>query len=206
MLKYKNKTKYFFAYLFLFTSFSFSQEIETNDKEFKIEIIKVKKLKKIQISTTTILDSDYLKTIFIKLKMTSIDNTKKEFDVNKFILLDTTNKLKIRALDVSYQKFTAYVGFSILTKKPHTFNEKHSILTYNTSIPDSFEKYNFEGFSTIETPINFGTRRKPEPHVIYYEPEKYKSKKLIFHFPFPKEINQGVLYYGNQKIADLKFK
>lgn len=206
MLKLKIKSFAILAIFFLISLFSFSQVIQTKDKEFNIEILADRKLKKVQLSTLKILQSDKLKTVFIKIDMSSIDKSKREFDVNKFILLDTVNKLKIRAMDISYQNFSAYTNFDILTKKNHSFNPKHSILTYDPSIPDSFESYNFEGFDTLEIPINYGSNKRPEPHIIYYKPKKFKSKKVAFFFPFPKDENKGVLYYGNQKIATLNFE
>ena len=148
MLKLKTKSSTLFATFFLFSLFSFSQIIQTKDMQFNIEITSARKLKKIQLSTLTILQSEKLKTVFIKIDMSSVDGKKKEFVVNKFILLDTINKLKIRAIDISYQNFTAYSSFDIMTKKKHSFNPKHSILNYDTSIPDSFENYNFEGFQS----------------------------------------------------------
>ncbi|MEL1242261.1 hypothetical protein [Flavobacterium flavipallidum] len=206
MLKTKNKQFYVLVIFFLISFSSFCQVIQTTDKEFSIEILAARKLKKIQLSTLKILQSDKLKTVFIKIDMSSVDKNKKEFDVNKFILLDTVNKLKIRAMDISYQNFSAYTNFGILTKKNHSFNPKHSILTYDPSITDSFESYNFEDFYSLEIPINYGSNKKPELHIIYYKPKKFKSKKIVFFFPFPKEENNGVLYYGNQKIATLNFE
>ena len=53
----------------------------------------------------------------VKKEFTQIRILTGEFDINKFILLDTINKLKIRAIDISYQNFTAYTDFDIMTKK-----------------------------------------------------------------------------------------
>ena len=206
MINSKNKLYTLIALFFLISFSSFCQTIQTADKEFNIEILASRKLKKIQISTLKILRSDKLKTVFIKLDMVSVDNSEKDFDVNKFILLDTVNKLKIRALDISFQNFSAYTNFANLSKENHSFNPKRSIITYDPSIPDSFENYNFKNFQTLEIPINYGTNKKPEPHIIYYKPKKFKSKKLVFFFPFPTNEKEGVLYYGNQKIAVLNFE
>ncbi|WP_111307637.1 hypothetical protein [Confluentibacter sediminis] len=200
-----NKTKFLLPLFFFSVLISFGQIIRTSDNQYDIEINAARKLKKVQISTRIIVDSDKLKTIFIKVEMSSTSKEKKEFDVNKFILLDTVNKLKIRPVDISYQNATAYTGFEKLVKNPNSFDLKNSILKYDPSVPDSFENFNFDGFNTLEIPINFGNKNKPRAFILYFKPQNFKSKKIVFFFPFPKSINSGILYYGNEKIATLTF-
>ena len=57
-----------------------------------------------------------------------------------------------------------YVGFGYITpeNKSDYPNAK-----------DVFYEYDMEGFSNIENRINFGTKRKPKPHVIYFDSKKH---------------------------------
>lgn len=204
MVSIKNITFLYIGTLLLCGYHSFGQSIKVDQGAFKIEIIHARKLKKVQASTNVILLSDELKTVFVKLRMSTTDEERHYFDINKFSLLEDENKLRIRPMSISYQEFTAYMGFDRLSFELLDF--KSFDIKYKPELKDSFNDFRFEGYSVMEIPMNYGGLRKPKNYVSYYKPQKFKSKKLNFFFSFPRDCKKGTLYYGEEKIAILRFK
>jgi len=181
----------------------FSQTL-VNQGQFNFELIHARKLNKMQASTRIILKSKDLKTVYIKLRMSTISGEKEMFDVNKFSLVDETHKLRSRPMDVSYQAFTAYLGFNKLVKEP--LKKNLAGFEYEPEIEDSFEEFDFEGYTQFAVPIDYDGWGRRKNLIVYFKPQEFKSKKLNFFFPYPKSIKKGSLYYGNEKIAEVTFK
>lgn len=194
--------RYLVLFVLCYNSFGQTKSVENN--KFNIELIHSRKLSKIQASTNVILQSDKLKTVYIKLRMSANDESKSYFDINKFSLIEENNKLRIRPISISYQEFTAYRGFNRLSSSPLDF--KNIDIRYEPEINDSFKDYEFNGFSVLEIPHNYGGYRKEKLHVSYFKPQSFKTKKLNFFFPFPKDCEKGILYYGKEKIATVQFR
>lgn len=189
--------------VFLIYSNGFSQTIAIDEGQFELELIHSKKLNKIQASTNVILRSKTCKTVYVKLRMTTSSSKKEWFDINKFSLIDDTHKLRSRPMNISYQIFTAYSGFYKLVKEP--LKGKNINLKYEPNIEDSFEYYDFDGYTNLEVSVDYDGWGKQKKQVVYFKPQKFKTKKLNFFFPFLKEIKSGVLFYGNEKVAELNF-
>ena len=120
-----------------------------------------------------------------------------------FSLVDEKNKIRSRPFAISYQQLTAYVGFWRLVHEP--LNYKSFDLKYKPEIHDSFHDYDLNEFTTLEIPVNYGSFKNPKNYVVYFEPQKFKSKNLNFFFPFLIEMDEGTLYYGDETVADLNF-
>ncbi len=196
------------TFIFFVSIFTLVQEINCQKKQvegglYLIEIKFARKLRKVQLSTDIILKSDLLKTVFIKVKMETSDGEKRVFDVNKFSLVDNTNKVRSRPLSISYQELTKYYGFEKLTKEPITTNK--GVLNYDKGILDSFDNYSFEGYKKLEVPVNYGTIKNPQLHIVYFKPKNFKKRKINLFFPFIAKQNNGTLFYGKEKIAELIF-
>jgi len=190
--------------LFTLAVISISSQTLVAQGEFNFELIHARKLNKIQASTRANLKSKELKTVFIKLQMSTKSGVRELFDINRFSLVNETHKLRSRPIDISYQAFTAYMSFNKLTKEPVKSNIGGPV--YERNIDDSFEKFSFEGYTVCEVPMDYLSWGKRKNLIIYFKPKKFKSKKLNFFFPFPKSIKKGTLYYGKEKIAEVAFK
>jgi|GEM_PF-5883837 len=194
--------------LVLFLAFTFatgfSQTAVVDDGQFELELIHARKLNKIQASTNVIMRSKTCKTIYVKLRMTASSGKRKAFDINKFSLVDETNKIRCRPMNISYQVFTAYSGFYKLVKEP--LKRKNINLRYEPKIVDTFENYDFNEYTNLEVPVDYDGWGKQKNQVVYFKPQKFKTKKLNFFFPYLKDVKTGTLYYGDKKVAELQFK
>lgn len=199
-----SKPKSLIFLLWLIHTVCYTQNTNVEKGKFELELIHARKLSKIQANTSIILKSDKLKTIFIKLRMTAKNGKRQLFDINKFSLVDDTHMIRSRPIDISCQTFTAFENFGKLLKDPP--KKKNSILPYNPAIKDSFTEYKFEGYNALEIPLDYDGWGKRENQIIYFRPRKFKTKKLNFFFPFPKKSTSGILYYGDEMVARVKFK
>lgn len=136
-------------------------------------------------------------------------------DINAFSLLDTENKFRYRiATYFGYKK-----GLSLFTHgdlgKPYLKKEvlnkrgkQYKFLPpYDESIPDSFDKFQFEGYTNIETPMRYYNLVSGEViSVEYYSSSK--KPKFRAEMQFPILINERKpnleLYYGKKLIAEVK--
>ena len=138
--------------------------------------------------------------------MMTLDKKKRDFDINKFILLDKKNKLKIRPTDISYQYVASVISFNRISKdnKVNRVNVGYSI-RYDNAVKDSFTDFDFPGYNTFEVPINYGTAKYPELHITYFEPEAFKKRRISIFFTVPSNINAAELFFGNEKVTDITF-
>jgi len=194
--------------IFLFlTTIAFSQKLKVENDEIEIQYHWTREIVKNSIWTSVKLNSDNsksLKNIYVKLKMTSTNKKEKEFEINKFILIDDKNKLKIRPNNISYQVVAQVYPFQKLSTDKDINVEKYK-LQYNSEVKDYFKEYEFSGYETLEIPINYNTKENPELHITYFKPLPFKKKKISLFYAVPSNINNATLYYGNEKIANLKF-
>jgi hypothetical protein len=194
----------FFFILLLISLYSSGQKTKVENERFNIEILHARKLGKIQIATNVILKSKVLKTISVKLRTVSKSGEKVIFDINKFSLVDEENKTRSRPMNVSAQTFTKYFNLTKLVHRP--LEKRNYYLEYDPTIKDTFTNYDFEGFTTIEIPVDYDGWGKQDNQIVYFKPEKFKNKRVNFFFPFLKKSAKGSLYYGDKKIAEFNFK
>ncbi|CAL2104170.1 conserved exported protein of unknown function [Tenacibaculum sp. 190130A14a] len=183
-----------------------SQELELEKENIAIKYHWTKEISKNSIWTPVKLNTkskNKLKRIYVKVKMMTLDKTKRDFDINKFILLDVKNKLKIRPTDISYQYVASVIPFNRLSKDKNV-NVRYGI-RYDDTVKDSFIDFDFPGYNTFQVPINYGTTKSPELHITYFEPEAFKKRRISIFFTVPFNVNTAELYYGNEKLTDIEF-
>lgn len=73
-------------------------------------------------------------------------------------------------------------------------------------VADAFVDYSVEGFTDIDVTLNFGTDRKPIIRNIYYRPNYIKNSLIDIYFMMPKKAKTAQLFYGENKISDIKVK
>ncbi len=195
------------AVTFLFFVFSssliFGQRFYIDEKKFYIEILGTE-ITPFNASNTTRFKSRTFKTAHVRLKMATTDGEYALFDINKFSLIDETNKLRIRPVDVAHRMAMRRLSFPRLATEP--LEKPNPEVSEDISIMDSFYEYEFDGYEIIETPLAFGKPFKSQSQVTYFRPGTYRSKKLDFYFLLKKSTSIGVLYYGEEKVAIVVFK
>ncbi len=138
-------------------------------------------------------------------------------DINAFSLIDTENKLRYRiATYFGYKKGPSLFTHGDLGKthlKKKVLNKRGKqykfLPPYDESIPDSFEEYNFEGYSIIEIPIRYYNVVSGEViSVLYYRSSKKPNFRADMQFPviINRKVPNLKLYYGKEVVADIKIK
>ncbi|WP_299683665.1 hypothetical protein [uncultured Dokdonia sp.] len=197
------KSVVFIIFLSLFLNQNiFSQKINIEEDQVSIEYVKGREASLFNPSNVYTRSKD-AKTIVTRVKMKNLNNKKELFDPNKFSLIIENEKVRLRPVDILFKNFTDWWHFSKVSKtKP---SDKKSYHKYNPDIKDTYLDYNKEGIKNFELPINLGTRKKPEEHILYFVPKKLRSRGIRMYFILPENISNGTLYYGNTKIKELEF-
>lgn len=191
----------------------FTLNIQAQNDDIKIKIVKAKLVDNVSVFGLRELKvtSDDFKKVMIKTKISSsLENRTK---LSGFSLVDTINKIRYRLAD--YKGYVAFIGEPefVPYTKTELFNEKgkkmdwYGLPPYDTSVTDYFDKFDKEGYTNIEIPINFGTKEKPNLSVVYFGETEYEdfTAELFFAvFEKYKDLDYE-LYYMDKKIADIKF-
>src|SRR5690554_6070987 len=143
-------------------------------------------------------------------------------DINAFSLIDTVNKMRYRINEyIGYQGVSimgsGYTSKMYLKKnlKDRKGKPYKGIPKYDKSVTDSFNDFDFEGYTNMEVPIRFGTNRslaaefsgkkKEIISTVYYSPTKMNQFTaeiyFIVHNSFPETHLE--LYYGKQLISEI---
>jgi len=184
------------------------------DGNIQINFKKAKKAPKLFYTVQNVkVKGENIKKIMVRCKIKS--KNKEAVDVNPFSLIDKSNKVRYRMVEfVGYKPVSfglpTYQGKEILKK--NLVNKKGrpfmNLPKYDPTIKDTFNNFDFEGYKIIESAINFRTKKKPLLSVTYYAPITMNSFIADAFFviqKFEKKPNFE-LYYGNEKIADIKIK
>src|SRR5690554_1026705 len=143
-------------------------------------------------------------------------------DINAFSLIDTVNKMRYRINEyIGYQGVSimgsGYTSKMYLKKnlKDRKGKPYKGIPKYDKSVTDSFEDFIFEGYTNIEVPINFGSKKShsisPDNKediisTVYYSPTKMNQFTaeiyFIVHNSFPNSHLE--LYYGKELISEIE--
>lgn len=195
--------------IFLITSICFSQS-KTKDG-IQIDIKKAKLVDNVSVVGIRQLEvtSDKLRKVMIKTKIKSKPENKTK--LSAFSLLDTKNKLRYRLAD--YKGYTGFIGFPELIpfRKSELYNKKDKEIQYgpkyDKSEKDYFNDYDKEGYTNIEIPINFGSKKDPKLSILYFGETSYKkfTAELFFALLVENTNLNYKLYYKDEKIADIKF-
>ncbi|MFD1095999.1 hypothetical protein [Salegentibacter chungangensis] len=191
--------------------------------------IKLKKAKDMSdtfnLRSTTKLKSDQLTKIFVRCKVDPLND--QPFDVNAFSVLDTVNKVRYRMISYHDYKnlmvFRTGVAKSYLKTEILNKNGKpvYGLPDYDPEVYDSFEDYNFEGYTNIQIPVNFTKvvhghfagkplSDKAELSLIYYSPTELNRFTADMEYSVIISAKEPVLelYYGKNKVSelDIEFK
>lgn len=92
-----------------------------------------------------------------------------------------------------------YVGFDMLI---HKKQDEIPYLVYNPEIPDTFRDYPVEGYTDSSPSFNFGRKWDPIYFTPYRGHAKIRNTKIDIYFSVPKNFRKGIIYYGNEKVAE----
>ena len=155
--------------------------------------------------------NDSLIEILIKCRIRTIVD--KPIDPNKFSLRDETKKLRYRMSDFSDIRTVGgpstrpLLKTNIYTRPGQTTSLNWP--DYDPTIVDSFYDYNVEGYKNIECPVIYGSRKKPRESLIYFTPSTLNDFFTYMYYAIDinsYETSDLDLYYGFEKIADVKVK
>ncbi|MGB3151390.1 MAG: hypothetical protein WBB27_12080 [Maribacter sp.] len=106
--------------------------------------------------------------------MSTTDGEYALFDINKFSLVDETNKLRIRPIDVSHRMALRQLSFPRLATKP--LDKSHPEVSEDISVIDTFYDYKFDGYETVEVPLTFSSWLKAQSQVLYLDQVRTAQK------------------------------
>ena len=194
-----------FILSFLFSIDVFSQEVEISTDSIKFELEKSKKVnRRINPSNVAVLDKKF-KQVRIKVKMTPLYSKTVFFDPNKFSLISEPLKSRFRPTDVFFKNFTDIWSFNRCSRREPK-KENRGEVEYTPELKDSFLDYNYEDFNNIDFKVNLGTKKKPDIHVIYFEPREINNRLMHIFVAIPSNLKEADLYYGNINIGEVNFK
>lgn len=187
---------------------SFAQT-QVDNGNISMDLYVIKKVSAIGnlISTTKLKSEEYIK-IILKCKVQVKEGL---FDFNKLSLVDKNNKLRYRTIEVHTKRFVDGLQQpTLLVKRDISKDDKKGRfpwgIEYNPSIIDNFDKFSIIGFENIELPLNFGSQSNPIISNYYFTPTKITEFKNYIYFSILaiSEKSSLELYYGNEKIDDVK--
>ena len=96
-----------------------------------------------------------------------------------------------------------YLKKPILDKRGKSYP---NVPEYDKSIQDSFENFSFDGYTNIEIPINFGSKKNKKISPVYYSATKMKkfTAEIFFTIINNLETPELELYYGKKLISKIK--
>lgn len=211
MNKYIRVLSLLFLFILSFKNVK-SQTVKVNDS-LEIKFRKAKTITNAYFHTSVKMKkSKKVKRLLVRCE---IKAQYKPVDINSFSLLDTVNKLRYRiAVYSGYKKGGDFLVPSDVGKpylKKEILNKKGKqykfLPKYDESVIDNFEKFKFEGYKTIETPMRYYNIVSGEViSVEYYSPSK--KPKFVANMQFPVFIDLKTpilqLYYGKKLIKSIK--
>lgn len=208
------KAKNILFFLFATISLNSIAQQTTTKEQINIEFKKAKLVNNVSVFGVRELKvtDDRLKKVMIKTRIKSpLDNKTK---LSAFSLLDTKNKIRYRLAD--YKGYRAAIMEEpelIPFRKEKIYNEKGKELNgdwlpeYNESEKDYFYDYNIEGYKNLEVSIDFGTKAKPQPSIVYFGETALDdfTAELFFTILVENKDVDYQLYYKDEKIFDIQF-
>lgn len=198
---------------FLITHLFYSQ-VKIKEDNLTIEYVKTKKASQtIGMVTNVRTKSKEVVQYNIKIRVEMLDNKKRDFDANKFSLINYQDSVRLRPIDVAYTNFTDKWHFIKLIKNKPKYKSLEK--KYKPEIKDTFLDYKFEGINNLTIPICYEAYDKykisfknldRECHESYFEPKDLRKRNVNLYFPMMKSAKNATLYYGNTKIREITLK
>jgi len=200
------KKPFLLVCLFILNVHVYSQEYITADN-FKFKLIKAKKAGSGNYYFTIKTDKN-AKKVQVRYKMKSTSGEKDDFDPNKFYLVSSDLKIRVRPLDVrnNFAVGWMYAPFNHLVNYEPKDKTLKQWLSYKPEIKNTFNDYKMEGYEDVISSINYGTKRKPKIATPYLDHKELKSCKIDLYFSLPKELKRFKIYYGDHLISENELK
>ncbi len=187
-------------------SFSANSQIDIPGTNLTIEMVKARKIGVLSVQfagTYNVLSGKDNKRVQVRLKVRSRDGDLSIFDPNKLSLLSDQFNARFSVSEVLFATFFQTRGFQMLTTND---TEKPVFAKYDSSVPNTFDNYTFEGYKDCSIDLNFGTNRKPIIHTIYFRPQNIDKNVLDVYFVVPNELTTGKLYFGDTLISEIDIR
>ena len=197
-----------FFLITLFHTIITSAQTDIKEENMSIEIVKTRKIKALSVSWQgnhgNIVSGKGQKKIQLRLRVVSLDDKNTPFDPNKLYFVNDAYEARFALADVSYARFMRTRIFQRLKDKE---SERSAYSAkYDPNIPNTFLDYPYKKYKDVPLSLNFGTKRRPNIHTLYFKPNKIKDHPLDLYFIIPKDIKEGRIYYGDTFIKDINFK
>ena len=194
--KQSHKNKFVVILLFIFTSTSlFAQKITLVDDDFKLKVKTAKLIEGYTIATNVRVNTEVFNILKVKVRVISKSGKREYFDLNSFSTVDFDQKYRVRSSDANYHELNATFGFPMLVKDRPDYSIFQTAYEYKPSVRDSYVDYSFNDVENIEMPMQFGTQRKSDKHIVYYDRTKIRSKVVILFFPVLKSSKNMKVFY-----------
>jgi hypothetical protein len=145
------------------------------------------------------------KRVQLRLKVRSLNKEFTLLDPNKLSLTNDANKIRFSVSQVQFATFFRSKGFTRLTTS-YTEENKTYAVKYDPSVKNTFDDFSQEGYKDAPICLNFGTKKRPDVHTIYFKPNTIDKNVLDVYFVVPNEMKTGKVYYGDTFISDIKIR
>ncbi|MGJ8667067.1 MAG: hypothetical protein ACSHW7_11915 [Patiriisocius sp.] len=198
--------------LLIFLCFTFSVTIfsqtEISEENLSIEIKKTRKIGAFSIQWQgyhgNILPGKGQKRVQLRIRAKSIDGEKTPFDPNKLYFINDEYEARFAVTEANYARALETNIFIRLRDKE---SEKSAYgAGYDPSVPNTLLDYPYKKYQDVMLTLNFGTKRRPNIHTLYFKPNDINDNPLDFYFVLPKDIKEGRVYYGDTFIQDINFR
>jgi len=143
--------------------------------------------------------------IFTVIELKRLKNKDDIIDLNKFSLIDHSNKLRYRGSDISIGHPLGYKEGSILMMEKVANTSIYG--SYNPEIRDTFSDYTIDGYQDIQRKTQFGLRKKDVTQTYFHPVGKgVKRVRLIFYIPNQLKEKEYQLYYAQTKVGTITLK
>jgi len=200
------KRKMFFLFLMLaYGNFVCGQQTVLEDSPFKTEIVNFKTLSDIQLRTNLRTGRE-CKLVRVRIRLKSEAGKKECFDPNPLSLILDSFKQRIRPSSFEYPVVRFGNGVNRMLMEDDRKITRWAGYKYDPSIKDSFEDYAYMDYENITYPLNWHYLGYKTVFQYYFQIKCFKKRKADIIFVVPENAISGSLYYGNQKIEDLRFE
>lgn len=154
-----------------------------------------------------------LKKVRVRIWVKSGSEKLRKFDPNKLYLVSNELKHRYRPIDLQFKFFlNRYMGVKRLTSDSTLANgmkEKYvadvNYIRYDPYIKDTFKDYFMNGYQDVEFAVDYGSPKKPNKIVVYFESVEVISYFFDIYFLVPASLNMGEFYFGNREIKQCNF-
>ncbi|TDS13575.1 hypothetical protein DFQ03_2869 [Maribacter caenipelagi] len=181
------------------------QNLNLDDSPFNIEFIRTKNNSNFAHRTEHRTSSE-AKFINVRIRLTSKNGKKAEFDPNPISFILDDSKKRIRPTNFDYP--IAHLNSSMNRVLMEYDKDIVSLAgyVYDPKIIDTFENYTYKDYENVTHSYKWGRSKNAKKIKYYYEIRGFKKRKANLIFLVPRGIKKASLYYGCQKVKDITFR